>query len=507
LSDFASQACHILANVATFTEKGNGLKLRGYQLPVAEAIVSSIKNKLGLTFVVMFPRQSGKNELQAQVESYILASLAHRDAEIVKVSPTWKPQSLNAMRRLERVLKRSAICMSLWQKEEGYIYRVDDARIYFLSGEPTANIVGATAATLLEVDEAQDVLTSKYDKDIAPMAASTNATRVFWGTAWTSRTLLARELRAARNAEKRDGIQRVFHLTADDVRKEVPAYGQFVDEQVAKLGRNHPMVRTQFFSEEIDAEGGMFPIARLNMIKGTHAAQPAPLPGHLYAFTLDVAGEDESVVGADGISPELSNPARDSTALTIFEIDLSTLKDEVIRAPRYLVVSRRLWTGVKHASIYAELRGAIDFWQPRYIVADNTGVGAGLVSFLTNAYPERVIPFTFTAKSKSDLGWSFIAVIESGRYKEPAAEPWDPISSEFFRQCEAAQSEILEGPGKLMRWSVPDGTRDPRTGDLIHDDLLISASLCSQLDLLPWGTAESEIIQALDPLANLKEAY
>ena len=217
---------------------------------------------------------------------------------------------------------------------------------------------------------------------------------------------------AARNAELKDGIRRVFHITADDVRKEVPAYGLFVDEQVSKLGRNHPMVRTQFYSEEIDAEGGMFNIARVTMMKGSHAPLTAPQPGCLYAFTLDVAGEDEGITGEVG---ELSNAGRDSTALTIFEIDLSTLRDEIIRAPRYLVVYRKLWTGVKHSSIYGQLRGLIDQWQPRYIVADNTGVGAGLVSFLSNAYQEKMIPFTFTSKSKSDLGWSFIAVIESGQ--------------------------------------------------------------------------------------------
>jgi hypothetical protein len=502
--DHLQQALDALNSITNFTEKSNGLRLRGYQKAAAEAIVDSVQNMRGLSFVVMFPRQSGKNELQAQIESFILTVRSRIGAEIIKVSPTWKPQSLNAMRRLERVLNRSLVASAFWTKEEGYIYRLGEARIFFLSGDPTSNIVGATANTLLEVDEAQDVLTSKYDKDIAPMAASTNATRVFWGTAWTSRTLLGRELRAARNAELKDGIRRVFHITADDVRKEVPAYGLFVDEQVSKLGRNHPMVRTQFFSEEIDADGGMFNIARLNMMKGSHAPLAAPQPGRLYAFTLDVAGEDEGITGEVG---ELSNAGRDSTALTIFEIDLSTLQDEIIRAPRYLVVGRKLWTGVKHSSIYGELRGLIDFWQPRYIVADNTGVGAGLVSFLTYAYQEKVVAFTFTSKSKSDLGWSFIAVIESGRYKEPAAEPWDPISSEFFHQCEAAQSEILEGPGKLMRWSVPDGTRDIRTGELMHDDLLISAALCSQLDLLPWGTAESEVIQATDPLAAMKEVY
>ena len=91
-------------------------------------------------------------------------------------------------------MAKNLIVRTLWKKESGYIYKLNTARIYFLSGGPEANIVGATASTLLEVDEAQDVQIAKFDKDINPMAASTNATRVFWGTAWTSKTLLAREL-------------------------------------------------------------------------------------------------------------------------------------------------------------------------------------------------------------------------------------------------------------------------------------------------------------------------
>jgi len=187
----------LLMDVTTFAHHGSLKKLRRYQETVAHSIVDSVISKKGLTFVVIFPRQSGKNELQAQIECYLLTLLSQLDAEIVKVSPTWKPQSLNAMRRLERVLSRNLISRYLWKKEQGYIYKVGSARIFFLSGSQTANIVGATASTLLECDEVQDVLISKWDKDINPMAASTNATRVFWGTAWTSRTLLAREKRAA----------------------------------------------------------------------------------------------------------------------------------------------------------------------------------------------------------------------------------------------------------------------------------------------------------------------
>ncbi len=214
------QCRRAMADVDTFIETCSTIKLRDYQRGVAEAVFRSIRERAGRSFVVMFPRQSGKNELQAQLETYLLCCYYLMNAEMVKVSPTWKPQTLNAMRRLERVLGGNLIARHLWTKESGYIYRCGKARIYFFSGQPRSNIVGATANVLLEVDEAQDILPAKFDKDIAPMAASTNATRVFWGTAWTSRTLLARELRAARQAEQTDGIRRVFVLTAEEARIE-----------------------------------------------------------------------------------------------------------------------------------------------------------------------------------------------------------------------------------------------------------------------------------------------
>jgi hypothetical protein len=300
----------LLRDPVQFTETTGGIKLRDYQRGPMQAILRSVLGRQGLSFVVMFPRQSGKNELQAQLECYLLALLSRTPAEMVKISPTWKPQSLNAMRRLERVLGQNRITQRMWRKESGYIYRVGNARMLFFSGAPEANIVGATASTLLEVDEAQDVSIAKFDKDIAPMAASTNATRVFWGTAWTSRTLLARELRAARKAEAADGIRRAFVLTAREVAAEVEAYGRFVAEQTARLGRDHPLVKTQFYSEEIDAEGGMFPPARRDVMRGRHAYQPAPQTGCLYAMLLDVAGEDES---ASTGSANLVNRRRDST--------------------------------------------------------------------------------------------------------------------------------------------------------------------------------------------------
>ena len=503
----------LLKSVKLFVEVGSGLKLRNYQKEVCEAVVDSVLNCRGLNFVVMFPRQSGKNELQAQIETYLLVLFSEMNGEMVKISPTWKPQSLNAMRRLERILSQNILTRTLWKKENGYIYRIGSARIYFLSGNPEANIVGATASTLLEVDEAQDVQIGKFDRDVLPMAASTNATTVFWGTAWTSKTLLARELRAARAAEKKDGFRRVFVLTADEVSKEVPAYREFVKKQVARLGRNHPLVRTQYFSEEINAEGGMFPPERLALMLGEHACQTGPEQGKEYAILLDVAGEDE---GAGASLGELANSRRDLTALTVVECDLSLLADELVQAPVYRVVKREQWIGKKHSDLYAVLRGIINHWQPKYVVVDATGVGAGLCSFLARSYPQEIIPFVFTSASKSKLGWDFLGICDTGRWKEAAVlNELSPtqirekrLQEEFLGQCEHCEYEVLDGPGKLLRWGVPDGTRNRASGESLHDDLLISAALCSVLDERKWNPpGETFIIQAQDPLDELDDGF
>jgi hypothetical protein len=496
----------LMRDECKFIELASQLTLRRYQIEVAQTVARSVRDGLGLSIVVMFPRQSGKNELQAQIEVYLLTLFSLIDAEIVKVSPTWRPQSLNAMARLERVLKINAITRSMWEKREGYIFRVGRASIKFLSGAPEANVVGATASTLLEVDEAQDVLANRYDVAIAPMAASTNATRVFWGTAWTSKTLLARELRAARKAEELDGIRRTFVLTAEDVGREVPAYRAFVAEQVAKLGRNHPSIKTQYFSEEIDAEGGMFPEQRRALMRGEHAALNGPRAGGVYALLLDVAGEDEGVL--EGGEGEPVNGRRDSTALTIVEVDLATMADPVLKAPVYRVVARRSWVGVRHSRLYGEIRALAESWRCRFLVADATGIGAGLVSFLDKALPGRVLPFEFNSSTKSRLGWDFLGVVETGRWKEPAK--WGPgcyglsEQAEFFRQLEYCQYEILPGPSKSMRWGVPDGTREAGGGDLVHDDLVLSAALCAVLDLQEWvASGPALVVQRADPLAEM----
>ena len=513
----------LLTNIVSFSRHASGITLRSYQEGIACTVVDSIINRKGLTIVVMLPRQSGKNELQAQLQTYLLTLFSQLHGEMVMISPTWKPQSLNAMRRLERTLKRNLITRDRWKRRDGYVYNVDTANCYFLSGGPDANIVGATASILLDIDEAQDILPAKFDKDISPMGASTNVTTLFCGTAWTSQTLLARELRTAAEAESLDGEQRVFRITADEVSAEVPAYGAYVQKQVAKLGRNHPLIKTQYFCEEIDAEAGMFPPARRILMQGSHPYQIEPFSRlspvsrpFVVAFLIDVAGIDESKRAAG--ENELENPARDSTTLTIVEIDFSTVQDPLIGAPTYRVVHRHAWQGDRHTLLYQQFRSYAEAWQPAYWIIDSTGVGAGLADFVSNIRIGIVIPFTFTSASKSKLGWDFLGIIETGRFKNCQVgadgiagelHPSPPYQDEWLEQLTACQMTVIPGPGQLIRWGVPDGTRSARTKEPLHDDWILSAALVAVLDEQELTTHEPAlIVHAQDPLDAIdKEGF
>jgi len=488
-----------------FARFASGIKLRRYQQGVMESVFHSVLNERGLSFVVMFPRQSGKNELQAHLEVFLMALLSQETSELIKVTPTKDPQAKTGMHRFEKVARKNIMVKYLWQKDGNNAYKVGQSRLTFLSAATGSNIVGATASGLLEVDEAQQVSIEKYDRDIAPMSASTCATHVFWGTAWTSTTLLARELRAAEEAEKKDGIRRVFRLTAEDVVKEVEAYQKHVEEKVARFGRTHPMVRTQYYSEEVDGEGGMFPTERQALMKG-HSTPSDLQPNSLYALLLDVAGEDEGVRGIDG-SMSMANPSRDATALTLVEIRLDGEDGKAL--PVYLPVKRWQWIGANHVSLQTTIRDIAVAWKVRVLVVDATGVGAGLASFLDRALPGRVTPFTFNSTSKSALGWEFLAIVDSGRWQEPvfAELPGDEqvrYQNEFFAQLSACQYEVSNDTKRTMKWSVPDSARHPVSGEPLHDDWVTSAALSAVLEKMDFRSAGAAfVVEAPDPLRDM----
>ncbi len=491
----------ILRRIDLFSRHILARPLRAYQLAPAQAIVDSVLRGRGLTFAVMMSRQAGKNELSAQMEAYLLALHSRVGGTLVKAAPTFAPQAVVSMERLAALLE-NPLTRGHVVREHGNTLTLGKARAVFLSAHPEANVVGQTASILLECDEAQDVDPDKWDKEFAPMGASANVTTVFYGTAWTRHTLLARVVRELRAQEARDGVRRVFLVPADVVAAELPAYAAHLEKEVARLGRMHPLVRTQYFLEELDAGAGMFPPERRALMQGSHPPHLSPQPDCAYAFLLDFGGPAASAPREDGgdgageASGEGRAPDHDATALTVVAVDA----DDAVGLPVYRVVHRRAWVGVDHRTLYGQIRALAEAWNPAAIVADATGVGAGLTDLLRSALGERVIPIVFTAARKSDIGWRFMVACDVGRFRDHAATlptgqgaggRLAELQREFWAQVEAAQVEYLPGPGQRIRWGVPESAG--------HDDLLVSAALCVVLDDGGWGCGGSVLVPRRRP--------
>ena len=496
MSTFKQTVKAVAKKFEKFTANGGGIEMRPYQLKAAKAIITSVTKKQGLTIVVIFPRQSGKDELISNLLAYLANLFAHRDTGIVVANPTYKPQTINAILRFEKRLQTNLLTRLFWQKRSDFMRMIGNCIVSFLSGDASANVVGAVASLLLIINEAQDIEPSIYDKHFAPMVASTNATRVFAGTTWTSKTLLAREMRNVLELEKQDGIKRLFMYNADDVRKLVPAYGHFVDGEITKLGRQHPLVKTQYFCEEIDAIANMFNAGRLALMQATpFTDQALPKEGHTYCLLMDVGGQDEAMLVLDG----MSNPGRDYVTMDIVDVDLSSL--ELLQAPTYHIVKRLEWQGVNHVNIFGAIIALMETWNCLYLVMDATGVGEGLWGMCAKKYPTKTIGVKFTAQTKSEIGYAYLGIVDTGRLRDHCH------TETVNKQYTNCTSEILIGPLHTMRWGVKDGTRDA-DGQLIHDDYILTDALTTQLDKLEWYTpSETVIIPQPDVLEEMDHAY
>jgi hypothetical protein len=435
-------------------------RLRPYQREVALAILDSVFGGKGLTFSVEIARQGGKNELSAQLELLLLTLYMVEPKNLIKCSPTFKPQTVISMMRLKDRLNDAGFD-GIWTSELGYIVRLGNARAIFLSADESANVVGNTAHILLEIDEAQDVSKEKYTKEFKLMGATTNVTTVHYGTTWDDNTLLEEVKQTNLELERKDGVKRHFRYDWVEVANYNPDYFAYAVGERERLGENHPLFRTQYRLLPISGGGGFFDARQRAQLQGEHARRHWAEAGKSYIAGLDLAGEEEK--DAALLTP---NPKRDATVVTIGEAVFSN-GDDLIKEPRINIVEHYRWMGKKHTELYAQLVDILkNVWRCRRVVVDATGVGEPVASFLKKALGSRVVPFHFTAPSKSELGFNLLAAVNSGRLKmyqgDGSAE-----YREFWGEMEKARSQYR--PSQTMNFYV-----DPAQG---HDDFLMSLAL------------------------------
>ncbi|MFH1662311.1 MAG: hypothetical protein ABH934_00060 [Chloroflexota bacterium] len=298
------------------------------------------------------------------------------------------------------------------------------------------------------------------------MGATTNVTTVHYGTAWDDSTLLEEVKQTNLELERKDGIKRHFRYDWQEVAKCNPDYLDYVEAERDRLGDNHPLFLTQYCLLLIHGGSGFLNNQQRAQLAGKHSRKHQAESGKLYIAGIDLAGEAEQEAGT---TVKALKPRQDSTVVTIGELDFSAT-DGIQKQPRLNIVEHYWWTGKKHTDLYPQLIDILsNVWHCRRVVIDATGIGQPISSFLKNSLGSKILPFTFTAQSKSRLGFNLLAAINSGRLKMYDGDG-SPEYKQFWFEMEKAKSQFR--PNKTMNFYV-----NPGEG---HDDFLMSLALLAE---------------------------
>ena len=420
--------------------------LRSYQASVLQALVRALARERGATFTVLFPRQAGKNELAAALVVALLRQHAAEGGSIVVCAPTLAPQGEISLERVRRTLEATAhLFPAAPLVARGNRLEAGQAVAVFLAASPLANVAGHTASLALIADEAQDIDPEWFERQFRPMAASTGACTVLFGTPWQGESLLDlavaanRRHDAARPGRKfRDWLPRHYEVAWEVVAEAVPAYGAYVRAERERLGESHPLFRTQYGLETLYESGRLLSNEQLARLAGSHARRRAPVPGERYIAGLDIAGE-----GAD------------RTVLTIARLE----------GERAEVVEHAAWEADAYDVVGNEVLELARRWRFERLCVDATGLGQPLAQRLLRDLGRLVEPLAFTAASKSELGYGLIAAAETGRvalYADDGSRESVACRAEL-RECGAAY--LAAGQ---LRWGSRSG----------HDDYAVSLALC-----------------------------
>lgn len=416
--------------------------LRDYQARVLLSLMDNIAHFPGETFTVMFPRQSGKNEVSAALVSALLLANASRGGSVVVCAPTLHPQATISFQRTADRLRATAHRFRHSFSIESNTLRFGAASATFLSGSPEANVAGHTASILLIGDEAQDLDEDWFNRQFKPMTASSGAATVLFGTPWQGDSLLEHTVAANQARDQQDPLLPPWHQQVGwpEVAELLPAYGAFIELERNRLGANHPIFLSQYELTSIENESRLLSAGQIWALEGPFGPLEAPLPGERYVGGIDFAGE-----GDHG----------DANALTI-----ARLVDGVAE-----VVFTTSWRGRPFHEVSSEVVSLARGWRLERLLCDATGMGAPLTAALARELGRRAHPLTFTRQEKSALGFELIAAASTGtlRIAAPMNAPFRALWDEL-RACQGTPVS-----GGQINWSAPRGQ---------HDDFVASLALC-----------------------------
>jgi len=430
--------------------------LRGPQCEMVRKIESHVERHDGEVLTIKSSRQTGKNEVEAVVERRHLwrRQFSRRYECWIRTAPTHKPQIVNSKKRLREHLMldtHNIIHYPLFMrkklaKEEGYIWRLGNAAVEFLSSGPQANVVGATASTCLSMDEAHKVNKEKFDEDFAPFTADTSAGTLLWGVGGNGLDTLQFYI----DKNKADGKGHLNLSYPYDYWLEVhPPYRVHFDSRVNVLGFDHPIIMTQYRLLSIAARSRFLNDKQVkSILSGNHERQQQPRDGRRYEIIIDIAGGNEEY-NPDDILKGIEDIPTDSTAIIIYEVtgELATNKHFAM-----INIVNIIWlTGTDLGVDEEMIVETIKYWRAQKVTVDSVGVGRQIGESLVKKFGEYMVNmYVASEQDVSEDCYDLIARVNFDSVKMFNNDD-SPEWLEFERQLGHTHYQAQKGKMKLIK--------------------------------------------------------
>ena len=449
--------------------------LLNYQKPIADEITRAIITKSSGIITCEMPRQSGKNEISALIELFQLIRHYFTGGSIIKTAPTFNPQLKISQNRLISLLKKCILSEGRWKIKDGNAIQFGNAREVFLSAQPTASVVGATADIALIVDEGQEIDIEKFDRDFSPMRAWKNSPLIVFGVRWDGRSFLENLIEVNLEKEKKDGVRRHFRVDVEQVMEENPEYAKHFEREKARLGEDHILFRTQYLLQSVSSLGDMFTPAQLFSMRGDFERLDIPRNSCNYFTGIDIGGE------ATGLE------SHDETIMVILERPRGK-PDEQLR-----IVNCYRWHGTNWETLHKELITLLNLWGPESVTIDGRGIGNACGMWLSEQYKRgQVEVYQASVSSVSDDGYQLMSKVGLNKlkfFKDGDKHISDGLVScdEIFKQLGNARRELVSGGS--MRFYVPE-----KYG---HDDILKAVAYAVRASGKSTNKYENIILEAV----------
>ena len=429
----AFDAHFITEKIIEFGKILTGLQLYTYQEDIAYGIIHSVITFSGDIKTVLLSRQSGKSETMA----FVIDTLAVLLPALSKVVPEleqfksgfriglFAPQSDQVTTTYSRAMTRldSVEAEMVLADPDIDVFHQSYARLSlsngsFLTGQVASKQSKIESKTydLVIVEEAQDVDDFIVSKSIEPMVSATAGTILKVGTTGMSKNHFWYEIQHNKNKDRKQKDKRIrshfeyaykeiiqarrdqyakdkvnFHLNYEaDVLRKRERWGE--DSQAFKLG----------YSLTWDLESGMLVTdAEYNKLLNRKKGLSLPKDEDYVVAGLDIA----------------KSPA--STVLTIAKVIYG---EDIFEKPYKEIIG---WVDLGGMNYEAQHHSLLDYiveYNISTIFADYTGVGRAVVDRLSYACGEyvNIVPYQFSAQSKSDMWYNFTSDIQTKRIIVPA---------------------------------------------------------------------------------------